>query len=154
MPKKKKRRLKMKDRKTNFDYDLVIGQKGEKLVDHIFKNATVEVKRDFWTGTTGNIAVEFESRGKASGISKTKSDYYAFVLAEQFRDEVIIIIKTSRLKEIYLRKQTIIKNISMHLINILLLLILTQPQRMYQGYVMKVLTHISMSMKKVSYGKS
>tara|TARA_R110000787_G_scaffold6251_2_gene22130 strand:+ start:1250 stop:1657 length:408 start_codon:yes stop_codon:yes gene_type:complete len=90
----------MKDRKTNFDYDLVIGQKGEKLVDHIFKNATVEVKRDFWTGTTGNIAVEFESRGKPSGISKTKSDYYAFVLAEQFRDEVIIIIKTSRLKEI------------------------------------------------------
>ena len=74
MPKKKKRRLKMKDRKTNFDYDLVIGQKGEKLVDHIFKNATVEVKRDFWTGTTGNIAVEFESRGKPSGISKTKSD--------------------------------------------------------------------------------
>mgnify|MGYP003636664967 FL=1 len=90
MPRKKKRRLKMKDRKTNFDYDLVIGQKGEKLVDHIFKNATVEVKRDFWTGTTGNIAVEFESRGKPSGISKTKSDYYAFVLAEQFRDEVII----------------------------------------------------------------
>ena len=100
MPRKKKRRLKMKDRKTNFAYNLVIGQKGEKLVDHIFKNATVEVKRDFWTGTTGNIAVEFESRGKPSGISKTKSDYYAFVLAEQFRDEVIIIIKTSRLKEI------------------------------------------------------
>ena len=100
MPKNKKLRLKMKDRKTNFDYDLIIGQQGEKLVDHIFKNATVEVKRDFWTGTTGNIAVEFESRGKPSGISKTKSDYYAFVLAQEFRDEVIIIIKTSRLKEI------------------------------------------------------
>ena len=95
-----KRKLKMKDRKTNFDYDLIIGQQGERLVDHIFKNATVEVKRDFWTGTTGNIAVEFESRGKPSGISKTKSDYYAFVLAQEFRDEVIIIIKTSRLKEI------------------------------------------------------
>ena len=39
-----KRKLKMKDRKTNFDYDLIIGQQGEKLVDHIFKNATVEVK--------------------------------------------------------------------------------------------------------------
>ena len=47
----------MKDRKTNFDYDLIIGQQGEKLVDHIFKDSTVEVKRDFWTGTTGNIAV-------------------------------------------------------------------------------------------------
>ena len=100
MQRKIKRKLKMKDRKTNFDYDLIIGQQGEKLVDHIFKDSTVEVKRDFWTGTTGNIAVEFESRGKPSGISKTKSDYYAFVLAEQFRDEVIIIIKTSRLKEI------------------------------------------------------
>ena len=95
-----KRKLKMKDRKTNFDYDLIIGQQGEKLVDHIFKDSTVEVKRDFWTGTTGNIAVEFESRGKPSGISKTKSDYYAFVLAQEFRDEVIIIIKTSRLKQI------------------------------------------------------
>ena len=61
----------MKDRKTNFDYDLVIGQQGEKLVDNIFKNSKVEVKRDFWTGTTGNIAVEFESRNKPSGISKT-----------------------------------------------------------------------------------
>jgi len=100
MQRKIKRKLKMKDRKTNFDYDLIIGQQGEKLVDHIFKNSTIEVKRDFWTGTTGNIAVEFESRGKPSGIAKTKSDYYAFVLAEQFRDEVIIIIKTSRLKQI------------------------------------------------------
>ena len=90
----------MKDRKTNFDYDLIIGKEGEQLVDHIFKNCKIEVKRDFWTGTTGNIAVEFESRGKPSGISKTKSDYYAFVLAEQYRDEVIIIIKTKRLKEI------------------------------------------------------
>jgi len=90
----------MKDRKTNFDYDLVIGQEGEKLIDHIFKNCKIEVKRDFWTGTTGNIAVEFASRGKPSGISKTKSDYYAFILAEQFRDEVIIFIKTKRLKEI------------------------------------------------------
>ena len=90
----------MKDRKTNFDYDLVIGQEGEKLIDHIFKNCKIEVKRDFWTGTTGNIAVEFASRGKPSGISKTKSDYYAFILAEQFKDEVIIFIKTKRLKEI------------------------------------------------------
>ena len=90
----------MKDRKTNFDYDLIIGKEGEKLVDHIFKNCKIEVKRDFWTGTSGNIAVEFESRGKPSGISKTKSDYYAFILAEEFRDEVIIFIKTKRLKEI------------------------------------------------------
>ena len=59
-----------------------------------------KILSDFWTGTTGNIAVEFASRGKPSGISKTKSDYYAFILAEQFRDEVIIFIKTKRLKEI------------------------------------------------------
>jgi len=70
------------------------------LVDHIFKDSKVEVKRDFWTGKTGNIAVEFESRNKPSGIAKTKSDYYAFILSEEFRDEVIIIIKTKRLKEI------------------------------------------------------
>ena len=94
----------MKDRKTNFDYDLIIGKEGEKLVDHIFKNCKIEVKRDFWTGTTGNIAVEFESRGKPSGISKTKSDYYAFVLAEQYRDEVIIIIKTIITFSFFLKK--------------------------------------------------
>ena len=90
----------MRDRKTNFEYDLKIGQEGEDLVDHIFKDSKVEVKRDFWTGKTGNIAVEFESRNKPSGIAKTKSDYYAFILGEEFKDEVIIIIKTKRLKEI------------------------------------------------------
>ena len=61
----------MRDRKTNFEYDLKIGQEGEDLVDHIFKDSKIEVKRDFWTGKTGNIAVEFESRNKPSGIAKT-----------------------------------------------------------------------------------
>jgi len=95
-----KNKKKVRDRKTNFDYDLIIGQEGERIVDQIFKKATLEVKRDFWTGRSGNIAIEFESRGKPSGIAKTKSDYYVFILAEEYRDELIIIMKTERLKAV------------------------------------------------------
>ena len=37
-----KNKKKVRDRKTNFDYDLIIGQEGERIVDQIFKKATLE----------------------------------------------------------------------------------------------------------------
>jgi hypothetical protein len=35
-----------------------------------------EVKADFRSAETGNAAVEFESRGKPSGITVTQADYW------------------------------------------------------------------------------
>ena len=55
---------------------------------------TFEIKNDEMAHKTGNIVVEVESRGKPSGISTTKSDYWAFHFNDRF-----YIVKTSTLKE-------------------------------------------------------
>jgi len=53
---------------NDFKYDLKIGQVGETMLNEILHDSTIEVKRDSWIGRTGNIAVEYQSRGKPSGI--------------------------------------------------------------------------------------
>jgi hypothetical protein len=89
------------DYNNDFRYDLKVGQVGESLLGGLLSGSiTCEVKRDFWIGRTGNIAVEFESRGKPSGITTSEADYWAFVLAQEYNDEVIVFIKAERLKRI------------------------------------------------------
>ncbi len=87
---------------NDFRYDLEIGKVGEKLLGEILEGKKVEVKNDLQALDTGNVFVEYESRGKASGISVSESDWYAFVLS----GSNIRIIKTEALKVIcrkYLR---------------------------------------------------
>ncbi len=85
---------------SDFRYDLKIGLLGEKLISDIFTNKTLEIKRDSWIFKSDNIAVEFESRGKPSGLSTTKADYWCFIFSGGYNDEVILIIQTERLKKI------------------------------------------------------
>jgi len=85
---------------NDFKYDLKIGQVGETMLNEILHDSTIEVKRDSWIGRTGNIAVEYESRGKPSGISTTKASHWCFIFSNEFNDEVMIIIETNRLKRI------------------------------------------------------
>ena len=46
---------------NDFRYDLEIGKEGERIVDSLFKDKLVEVKRDSWVSISGNIAIEYES---------------------------------------------------------------------------------------------
>jgi hypothetical protein len=50
-------------------------------------NVKVEIKEDFMCKYTGNVALEFESRGKPSGISVSKADYYLYKI--HHRDSVV-----------------------------------------------------------------
>lgn len=56
----------------NFDYryDLMIQKDG--------KSYKLEIKEDFRCAETGNIAVEYECRGKPSGVHSTESDLYLY----------------------------------------------------------------------------
>jgi hypothetical protein len=65
-----------------FDLDLAYGQVFEKKVADILGNSKIEVKteKDKWKAT-GNIVIEYESRGKPSGIVTTESDYWIHNLA-------------------------------------------------------------------------
>jgi len=64
------------DRKK-FDIDLSYGKVREQRVADMLTDKKIEVKseRGMWV-KTGNIAIEYESYGKPSGINATESDYW------------------------------------------------------------------------------
>ena len=66
-----------KSQRKKFDLDLAYGQLHEDKVLAMLENKKIEVKteRGMWT-KTGNIAIEFESYGKPSGINATEADYW------------------------------------------------------------------------------
>lgn len=79
---------------NDFKYDLKVGQIKEEELGNIFNNKKIEIKYDLQALKTGNIYVEYESRGKKSGISKTESDYYCFAFGRTFH-----LIETELLKD-------------------------------------------------------
>lgn len=83
---------------NDFKHDLKLGQKGENLLASILeaKGDTVEVKTDLQAMKTGNLFIEYESRGKKSGIAKTQAIWYSFVLS----NTIILTISTEKLKTI------------------------------------------------------
>lgn len=74
------------------DYDIMANFNGKVL--------TFEVKEDFKVGVTGNIAVEFESREKPSGIQTSKADYYIYALHMKNCIVEYIMFKTETLRKI------------------------------------------------------
>lgn len=85
---------------NDFKYDLEIGKIGEKLLNDILTLKKIEVKRDSWIYKSGNIAIEYESRNKPSGIAKSQADYWAIIFSGGYQDEIILIIEQNRLKKI------------------------------------------------------
>lgn len=82
----------------NFSKDLKVGAVGESYVHEIFANKkiTLEVKKDDWTTRSGNIAIEFESRGKSSGIEVTKADFWCHVVGHHF----VLVFPTDFLRKV------------------------------------------------------
>ena len=80
---------------SNFRHDLEVGQLAEQALADILENKTVEVKNDLKAMTTGNLFIEFMSRGKPSGIDKTEADYWCFCVGDVF-----LLIETEKLKNL------------------------------------------------------
>ena len=83
-----------------FEYDLEFGQEGEGIIADMFENKKIEVKRDNWVGRTGNVAIEYKSRGKPSGIATTQADYWIIMFSREYQNKFMFIIETQRLKEV------------------------------------------------------
>lgn len=82
----------------NFDIDLRYGNKGEELVLSLLNGGQkIEVKTDRMAHKTGNIAIEFQCRGRLSGIATSEADYWAFVLND---NKFVLFIKTDILRAI------------------------------------------------------
>ena len=79
---------------SDFRYDLKLGNIKEEELAEIFANKKIEVKYDQLSLKTGNIFVEYESRGKKSGISKSEAEYYCYAFGDTFH-----LVKTQDLKD-------------------------------------------------------
>ena len=82
-----------------FKYDLKVGEDAERwVVDLLGPGVTVEVKTDTRATCTGQVFVEYKSRGKASGIATTAAAFWVFKLSN-----VVIIVPTETLREVVKR---------------------------------------------------
>ena len=89
-----------KNNDSKFDIALKFGEFFEEKLANILASKKIEVKteKDIWK-STGNIAVEFRSRSKPSGIQTTKSDYWCHILTENSIVKGIIILPTKEMKK-------------------------------------------------------
>lgn len=68
---------------SDFKYDLQFGiVEGESWFHNVVSNSKVEVKTDRLTEKTGNVYIEYESRGKPSGIVTSEADYWVYKVGE------------------------------------------------------------------------
>jgi len=85
------------DYNSNFRYDLKVGQVTEQLLGSILESQTIEVKDDSSkSAKTGNVFIEFKSRGKRSGIAKSQADWWAIRTSE----DSFVIVSAKKLKEL------------------------------------------------------
>jgi len=64
----------------SFKHDVKIGEAAEDWVNELFNgNSTkIEVKVDYMAHKTGNVFIEYSSRGKPSGIATTDAKYWIY----------------------------------------------------------------------------
>jgi hypothetical protein len=90
-----------KENRKKFDLDLEYGTVREDKVAEILQDKKIEVKseRGMWM-KTGNIAIEYESWGKPSGIRATESDYWFHNLCVGDNEYCTLVFKTEVLRTI------------------------------------------------------
>tara|TARA_Y100001938_G_scaffold151150_1_gene246589 strand:+ start:6036 stop:6464 length:429 start_codon:yes stop_codon:yes gene_type:complete len=90
-----------KENRKKFDIDLEYGTIREDKVAEMLTNKKVEVKseRGMWM-KTGNIAIEYQSYGKPSGIKATESDYWFHNLCVGDNEYCTLVFKTDVLRTI------------------------------------------------------
>ena len=66
---------------------------------------TIEVKEDFSCQRTGNVGLEYECRGKPSGISVSKADAYLYKIHQPDGKKGLYVIGTKELKQMVERQE-------------------------------------------------
>lgn len=90
-----------------FVADMLDGESHEKNLASIL-NGSIEVKADKAAQKTGNIYVEVTDRGKPSGINTTTAEWQAqFLTGKGFDSEVVVLIRTERLRNMVEGKRTV-----------------------------------------------
>jgi len=110
-----------KENRKKFDIDLEYGTIREDKVAEMLTNKKVEVKseRGMWM-KTGNIAIEYQSYGKPSGIKATESDYWFHNLCIGDNEYCTLVFKTDVLRTIVDKLDTFrtVSGSQMYLVNL------------------------------------
>ena len=81
----------------SFKHDVKVGLLGEDWAKEFFSGEfKLEVKFDSMAHISGNLFIEYSSRGKTSGIAATDAEYYLYIIAEF---NYAIILNVENLKE-------------------------------------------------------
>ena len=90
-----------KENRKKFDLDLKYGTVREDKLAEMLQDKKIEVKSEsgMWM-KTGNIAIEYESWGKPSGIRATESDYWFHNLCVGDNEYCTLVFKTEVLRTI------------------------------------------------------
>ena len=91
----------IKEDRKKFDLDLEYGEIREEKIAKMLTGKKIEVKseRGMWM-KTGNIAIEYQSYGKPSGIKATESDYWFHNLCIGDNEYCTLVFKTDVLRTI------------------------------------------------------
>jgi len=84
----------------NFDVDFAFGEKTEqwiKLIGAGAEKVEIKTERDTWL-TTGNIAIEYEYKGRPSGIATTEADWWIHALSLNDKVSMAFIWRVDSLK--------------------------------------------------------
>jgi hypothetical protein len=74
----------------HYKYDILVKH------NNTGKEYTIEIKEDFMVKDTGNVTVEYKSRGKFSGLLTTQADFYVYKL--HYKEPKYFIMRVSTLK--------------------------------------------------------
>lgn len=80
--------------RQGFDLDLRFGEARESAFVEALQDCHVECKSDQKARSTGRVAIEYEQRGRDSGIAVTQAKFWAI----EIEDDQWIVIRTSLLK--------------------------------------------------------
>jgi len=85
---------------NDFRYDLEFGQIRERRVRHIIEDSKMEVKTDLQWWKWGTLAVEFECRGKPSGLATTQAKNWWVMLEKDGRHVCSLVFPVDELRGI------------------------------------------------------
>lgn len=89
------------DDRKKFDLQLGSARDDEDRLAATLQGKTIELKTErFQWEQTGNIFIEYESRGEPSGLATTKADFWCHELARGDDTLCYLLIPTDRLKAV------------------------------------------------------
>lgn len=85
--------------REGWDLDFSFGKIREAVFEKLLRSKRVECKSNPKCRETGNVAFEFQQRGRPSGLAKTEAEFYGV----EFAQDCWLLVPTAKIKDICAR---------------------------------------------------